>query len=67
MTDHKNFIDGEVKKLQDYRSTFPAFRKIHNAVQGEINARRTGFTSGRKGIDDLVGTVTTAKGDLEAD
>ena len=67
MTDHKNFNDGEVKKLQDYRSTFPSFRKIHTAVQGEINTRRTSFTQGRKGIDDLVGSYQSAKGDLESE
>jgi len=67
LTEHKTFIDGEVKTLQELRGTFPALRKVQSTVTNEIGSRRTQFTSGRKGIDDKVTSTQSLKGDLEGE
>lgn len=52
LSDHKVFIEGEVKTLADLKSTFPSFKKVEAATGQEVNNRRSTFTAGRKRLED---------------
>lgn len=67
MNSHKDFIDSEVKNIQGLKSGFGGIRNNHKTLQQETETRKITFTNGKKGIEGLVGHITSWKSQLESE